>query len=346
MTLARPLHLCLILIGSVAGISSCQGTLRTITPDQDPPPGSTDPGADSGQNTDAGETPDDDSGATAPGTDSGAPGSDSGSPGTDSGSTPPPPPPTGGEVSSANVLFIGHSLINWNMPSMVAALAADGRRSHRWDAQIGNGGSIQAQWQNVAEGVNGREALASGAYDVLVLTEAIPLMDHYTWSGSVEYAGRFYDLAQEHHPGLRTYMFETWHSTTTSGWRGRIDSDRALWERIVDEVNAGRSGPDMLMIPGGTALGQLVDRVEAGGVPGITSRDQLFEDDIHMNDLGNYFIACVQFATIYRMSPIGLTTHAEDRWGGVYSPPSAGAARVMQEIAWDVVSNDPRSGVR
>jgi len=225
------------------------------------------------------------------------------------------------------------------------SIALDAGRGHTWDAQIGNGGAIQAQWDHHREGVYARDEIPSGRYDTIVMTEAIPLMDHYRYSGTVEFAGRFYDMAQEARPGTRVYMYETWHETTLSDWRARIDSDRALWETIVDEVNAGRSGPDMLMIPAGTALGRLVDRIDAGAVPGISSRDQLFHDEIHMSDWGNYFIACVQFATIYRMSPEGLTRNTVNMWDSPFDPPPADAARIMQQIAWEVVSSDPRSGV-
>lgn len=314
-------------------LTACQGSIVSDAPGTDAGPGS----------GDAGDTPTADAGDTPP-----APGTDAGEPpppGTDAG-PPPPPPPTMGAVSNASVLFIGHSLINWDMPSMVDGISLDAGRGHTWDAQIGNGGSIQAQWDHHREGVYARDEIPTGRYDTIVMTEAIPLIEHYMYSGSVEFAGRFYDMAQEARPGSRVYMYETWHETTLPDWRARIDSDRALWERIVDEVNSPRSGPEMLLIPAGTALGRFVDRVEAGSVPGISSRGQLFHDEIHLNDWGNYLIACVQFATIYRMSPAGLTRSTTDRWDAPYDAPPADAARIMQEVAWEVVASEPRSGVR
>ena len=322
MHVIRHLHLNLLVFGSIAALGSCQG--NPVSPDDM----MTDAGSDAGD-------PSVDSGpGSMPGTDSGP------------GTPPPPPPPPGTAVNSGNVLFVGHSLINWDMPKMMAALATDADRDHSWDAQIGLGGSIQLQWERSAAGVNARDALATGNYDVLVMTEAIPLESHYQWSGSVEYAGNFYALAQQHRPGTRVFMYETWHETDEPNWRGRIDTDRALWERIIDEVNAANEGPDMEMIPAGTALGQLVDRIAAGGVPGLTSRDQLFDDNIHMTDLGNYFVACVQFATIYRMSPVGLTARTVNEFDTPYDTPSPEAARLMQEVAWEVVSADARAGVR
>ena len=61
---------------------------------------------------------------------------------------------------------------------------------------------------------------------------------------------------------------------------------------------------------------------------------------------GNYFVALVHYATIFRRSPVGLTTAVPREYQGRYdTAPSAEAARVMQEVAWQVVRTDPRSGV-
>lgn len=59
-------------------------------------------------------------------------------------------------------------------------------------------------------------------------------------------------------------------------------------------------------------------------------------DDIHASGLGVYFVSLVHYATIYRQSPIGLP-----------APSDVGdeVARVMQCIAWETVTSDPRSGV-
>lgn len=258
------------------------------------------------------------------------------------------PPPVGAR-SEASVFFIGHSLINHDMPAMLAGLAASAGVTHDYDSHIGNGASLSWIWNNptTGEGLNPRTALPTGSYDTIVMTEAIPLADQMQYNDTDGYAGNFYDLAMTGDSSAQTYFYETWHSLDGAyDWRARLTSDRALWESVIDQVNAAKSGPDMLLIPAGTAMARLVDRIESGGVPGMSSRRDLFLDDIHLNDVGNYFIACVQFAAIYRRSPVGLTRTTVDRFGGAFTAPSADVARIMQEIAWDVVSNDPRAGVR
>ncbi len=59
-------------------------------------------------------------------------------------------------------------------------------------------------------------------------------------------------------------------------------------------------------------------------------------DDIHASIAGIYLSALVHFAAIYRQSPVGLPGIGEF---------SDGLNRVFQEIAWEVVVGDERSGV-
>ncbi len=82
---------------------------------------------------------------------------------------------------------------------------------------------------------------------------------------------------------------------------------------------------------------------QAGGIDhqsiigGLTPRlpGQMI-DDIHASQYGIYFISLVHYATIYRRTPVGLPAA-----NGV----SENVAKLMQEIAWQVVVDHPRSGV-
>ncbi|MEM9191248.1 MAG: hypothetical protein AAGF12_18900 [Myxococcota bacterium] len=59
-------------------------------------------------------------------------------------------------------------------------------------------------------------------------------------------------------------------------------------------------------------------------------------DDIHPSEVGTYFAALVHFATLYRRNPRGAV-HPISL--------SAETARHLQDLAWDVVREDPRTGV-
>ena len=269
-------------------------------------------------------------------------------PAVDTGSTTPPTPPTPpGARSTANVFFLGHSLLGWDAPTMLAQFAESNALTYRYDAAIGIGANLSWQWEHPdrAQGENPRTALSAQPYDVLVLTEAIPISNQVQGANSVQNALNFAELALGQNPNVQVYLYETWEHRENSGWREGIREMRTFYDQIVDGVNARFGGRDMLLIPGGQAMGALVDAIRAGEVPGVSDERALFVDDIHLTPLGWYFIACVKYAAIFQRSPVGVPVQTIDRFENAFVAPPAAAAAAMQRIAWDVVSRDPRSGV-
>jgi hypothetical protein len=256
-------------------------------------------------------------------------------------------------ADESSVVFVGHSLVNYDMPQMFRQLAEDASKPVQTADHVINGAPLKWNWDRRSASLFdgdwppaafAGDALATGEYDHLVITEGIPLDLQIQWNESSRYAGYFMDLARTHNGLTRVFLYETWHSRNEANWLDRIVSDRALWMQIVNEVNEVRSGEPMYLVPAGTALRELVLLMESGQVPGLTNRSQLFADDIHMNDLGNYFIACVMYAAIYRESPEGLRFQTTNVWGGNFTSPNADAAAIMQQVAWQVVSTDVDSG--
>lgn len=298
--------------------------------------------------------------------------------GDDDASAPPPPsdagppPALSGPLDRARVFFIGHSLVNHEMPAMVAGLARSAGLDFDYQTQVINGAPLHWNWDNAHQGEgrqsrigNARAELPSGRFDVVIMTEGIPLdVD------TVRAGGNFFRLAVESNPQTRVFMYETWHSLVwedvydvynryepdralhipgrnSYDWRALLDDLRPAWTRRIDGINTENpAGLRMAMVPAGSAVARLVDEIEAGRVPGIRSRRDLFTDDIHLSDLGNYFVALVQFATIFRRSPEGLTTNLQDQWGRAFRAPTAEQAAIFQRVAWEHVSRDPRAGVR
>lgn len=264
--------------------------------------------------------------------------------------------PEGGE----RVYFIGHSLIGKDMPAMQAQLAPEG---HGYESQLGWGAEMQAHWEpdvplsgGDVENAHPRfreahEAVGSGEYDVLVLTEKIGLKASIEYHESWRYLSLWAEKAWAANPETRVYLYETWHETDIAeGWLNRIDTDlSALWEReIVDRALAetGAERP-IYIIPAGQVLAAFVRRLEAeGGVDGLNSEADLFEDNIHVNDIGDYLVALTHYAVIYGRSPVGLPHNLTLADGSTATAPGGKAARLMQEVVWDVVTAYPRSGVR
>jgi hypothetical protein len=274
----------------------------------------------------------------------------------------PLPPPAG----PLRVFHLGHSLVGRDMPAMLAQLAPEGAG---YELQLGWGTSLKEHWQGPAairgfesENATPRfrpagEALDSGAYDAVVLTEMVELADAIRWHDSPEYLARWAARARAARPDVRLFLYETWHHLDDPrGWAERIAADLpALWEGVILRgalARAPEAGP-IHLIPAGQALAAFARAVEAqGGVGNIASRADLFarkpdgaRDTIHLNDMGAYLVALTHYAVLYQRSPEGLP-HALRRADGTPAEaPSPEAARLMQRIVWEVVRGNPLTGL-
>lgn len=267
-------------------------------------------------------------------------------------------------VDDRNVFFIGHSLVNFDMPEMFDEIANSLNKNNAYDLQVGIGAPLIWNYDHPeeAQGASAFDELPTGNYNTLVMTEAVPLLNHLDWNDTYTYATNFHNLGAAVNNNMQTYIYETWHcihSGTPEGcdwddnghipWRNRLTQDLPLWEGIADAIDnrSPHGAPPALIVPAGQGLAAVYDNITNGTLPGLTDIEDLFGDYIHMNDLGNYFIALVQYATIYQESPVGATADIQGPWGHSYNIPYENTALItrLQEIAWEVVSTYPRSGV-
>jgi len=240
-----------------------------------------------------------------------------------------------------DVLFVGHSLVGQTMPRMLDALLPT---SMLVRAQVINGSPLIYNWDNGtgAEGVNARAVLPSGAFGTLVLTEAIPLATHLQWSNTHGIARAYAGLAWAANPSARVMIYETWHEigASAAAWRANLTSDLALWQGIATHVNAVKpaAAPQVGIVPGGQAMGLLYDAIVTGRGQGLTQITQLFTDQMHLNDAGNYLISLVQFAAISGRSPIGLTDRLTGECGQAYGGWTTEQTILFQHVAWEAAA--------
>lgn len=250
----------------------------------------------------------------------------------------------------ADVLFVGHSLVGPDLPPMLDATLRAMDEPGSVQAQVINGASLAYNWDHAAqaEGVDSRSLLPRGETDVLVLTEAGPLISHLEWSHSAENAARFAALAVTANPDTRVYLSEIWPALTSGSatppdgdpagsvpWRDRITADLILWEDLA--VQASASTP-VRLIPAGQAMGLLSDAIDAGEIPGLTSIRELFRDDIHPNGKGLYFLAMVHAAAITGRSPQGVPAQLQRAWASREDVMTDDLAASLQRLAWAAVS--------
>jgi uncharacterized repeat protein (TIGR02543 family) len=261
-------------------------------------------------------------------------------------------------LATSNPYYVGHSLVNNNMPWIANSLAASGSKTSEYAAQVINGAPIRFNYQNPSGTQPYNTALATGNYDAFIITEAVPLLNHTTWSETYSYANQFLTYARAYSPDIRYFIYETWHCINTGLparcdydnddgllWEPRLISDFPKWAKIVDSVKTLQNYANVFMIPAGQAMHALAAEITAGNVPGFTSYRDLFEDDIHLTNTGNYFVACVMFSCIFRESPEGLTNVINDEWGNIMVDVPSEVALKMQQVAWSVVCGNPYSGV-
>lgn len=273
----------------------------------------------------------------------------------------PPAPPAPQALAG---FYLGHSLTNFDMPQMVMGIAESLGHTHPYQSKIGIGAALKAHYDQRLnelaaqswpdETIATEPWLQANPYDVASITEAVPVLSQYTSNDSVLHAGQFYDLLTGDapaNPDCQVYLYQHWAFTDEpdfAAWRAQIDTDRAVWIDIASEVNAARPGAPnpMQILPGGEAIAALYDTLtdSPGTIPFYTAITDFFEDNVHLNNIGNYFIACVHFATFYRVSPVGASGALINRFETPFTPVNTDALPALQQLAWDVVQTWFASG--
>lgn len=274
---------------------------------------------------------------------------------------PAPIPPGPLDLSA---FYLGHSLTNFDMPQMVQGIAESLGHTNPYQSKIGIGASLKLHYEQRLNEASGQswpdESIATepwlqaNPYDVASITEAVPVLSQYTFNDAVLHAGQFFDLltgSAPANPNCQVYLYQHWAFTDEPDfptWRTQINTDRAVWIDIATEVNAARPGAPnpMQILPGGEAIAALYDTITGspGTIPFYTSITDFFADNVHLNDVGNYFIACVHFATMFRRSPVGASGALIDRFSTPFDVVNATALTALQQLAYDVVQDWFSSG--
>lgn len=268
--------------------------------------------------------------------------------------------PGPGPALPQNVFHLGHSLVGPDMPVMLMQLAGDG---HSYSSQLGWGTPMMDHWEpdlpiagfelrNMpSEYKNAREAISSGDYNTLILTEMVEIRDAIKYFESGKYLHEWVQLGRQSNPDTRVYLYETWHPLDVEeDWLERLDKDLdRYWEKeILRRALAREDQPQpVYLIPAGQVMAQFVREIESrGGVGPIANRRDLFSDNIHLSDYGIYLVALTHYAVLYQTSPVGLPHDLTKADGTPAADPGPEVARLMQETVWDVVQNNRRTGVR
>jgi hypothetical protein len=252
------------------------------------------------------------------------------------------------------VFSCGHSF-HYFMPGILADIAKGaGIKDHKQVGMSAIGGSRVLQHWDVPEEKNkAKEALTAGQVDVLTLSP-IHLPDP-----GIE---KFAKLALEHNPKIRILIQENWLpydvNDPVTPLKGRkvdhnaptaadLQKEHAPYFKTFDdyvrELNKKFHKHALFVVPVGQAVNALRAKIIAGDAPGLKEQNDLFSDPIgHAKAPLQAVSAYCYYAVIYRKSPVGLPVPAVLK----KAKENEKLNRLLQEIAWDVVTHHPLSGVK
>lgn len=253
------------------------------------------------------------------------------------------------------VFLTGHSFHMFVARSLNDVAKAGGYKDHVLVGQQGLGGSRVLQHWNLPDGKDkARAALRTGKIDVFTMSPHVAIPD--------EGIDHFVQLGLKHNKNMRFLVQASWYpfdsGMARKGKFKNADRDSAKiadlrttmepWLKAIREqvrtLNAKYERPVVFVVPAGTAVVNLREKVVEKKAPGIEKQSELFTDPIgHAGPPIAALVTYCHYAAIYRKSPVGLkvsqklVASAED---------NAKLHRLLQEIAWNAVTMEPLSGVK
>jgi hypothetical protein len=272
----------------------------------------------------------------------------------------------------SSLYSIGHSMIGHETPRILDFISTDAGQGGTWGYQWIVGSSLQNNIENPG-GSFTKDAdtdhwdvhLAAG-YDAVRLAEVtdvayLPKSEPDTQGGvwpALEYGApvaavsTLYDAALAGRATCDVWLDELWqyrqiapdfnqgsvYYADENEWITAMRTNLfAEWHSLRDLVAA--TGRTARMIFSGQAVCDLWEEIEVSNVSGITSIRDILENDgyeIHLTNLGHYFMSCLVYSYIYGRSPQGRAfSGIADGDGGTYTAPTAQQAADFQRIAFD-----------
>ena len=254
------------------------------------------------------------------------------------------------------IFTCGHSFHVW-VPRIVTDLCGLAEiQNHKQLGISSIGGSRTIQHWDIPDAKNtAKTALKTGNVDVLTLSP-IFLPD-----AGIE---NFVTLALEHNKDIRVIVQPIWlrwdiYEPTTKR-PAKVDHNAITGEELrkrhaehfrtmdehIRELNKKYGKTVMSIAPAPQAVIALREKIIAGEAPGLNVQEDLFSDELgHGKPPLMALVGYVNYATIYRRSPIGLPVPGilkQAKLGDHEEPLN----RLLQELAWNAVLEHPLSGVK
>jgi hypothetical protein len=265
-------------------------------------------------------------------------------------------------LKGQRIFICGHSFhVPIAAPLQEIAELADITDQKLLGTQFLGGSTVSKHWNLSDDRDKARKAVRTGDVDVLTLSPKGILPD--------EGIDKFTDLALEYNTGARVFVQESWASFDSPSGRGKQkfaneDRDSAkvddlrqshapIFKQLADQIRGlnddlqtNQKRQVVYLVPAGRAVLTLRDKVAQGDVPGIVRQSELFRDATgHGKGAVTLLTTYCYYAAIYGRSPVGLPVPSTLK-GQVTAQHEEKLNRLLQEVAWEAVTNEPLTGVK
>jgi len=271
------------------------------------------------------------------------------------------------QFNPKSIFISGHSLMDNPYPDYLESIAIDrGVSGYQWNQQNGIGSPIRVRtsggalppnnWQGYHQGKNRdtidmdviaelRNPMTIGAgnvYDVLLITERHDLIGTIFFEYTASLLRHYHNRMLEGNANAKTMFYQSWLFIDPNNPQEWIDHETLMvnaWECIAEKTNLTlqNDGLDQTIsvIPAGMALSNLLTRILNDEVTGFTGTnlekiDQLFNDNVHLNAEGIFYMAAVSYASVYGVSPVGASIPAEI---------NTATGEELLQVAWENVDS-------
>lgn len=258
-------------------------------------------------------------------------------------------------AEGTRVFVCAHSYMIYTADTLPPIAEAAGVSHLKAGQQMIGGSRVIQHWSLPDEKNQAKTALREGIVDVLLLSPHLLLPD--------EGIDNYTKLGLEKNPRLRVLVQSSWEpkdgkrgnafknemrdAVTAEDTRRMRDNHNGGWlkqmEAQVNALNASVGQETVHIVPVSAAVFALRERIAEGRAPGLTKQSEMFRDDHgHPSEVLALLVTYCHFAAIYQRSPVGLPVPVHLKG----HPHAEELNQLLQQLAWDAVSNYPLSGVK
>lgn len=255
------------------------------------------------------------------------------------------------QAKAENVYWVGNSVTDTVQYYGFEELSTAGSHNLNWGRQMIPGAPLEWLWDHPDQGFSeqpyGYPPNAFPNYD----WDVISLQPYdRSLSSDFQYCQNFINLAfQRSYNSTNTRVFimarwsrnntglpyqDNWLDTSTGN-----SENRYFFEQLHQQLEGVYGQNRIFFVPIGEVMFELDQMMRAGQVPGFTNVYEIYADEVHLNNYGQYLTALTYYACVYRETPVGLPVPSN------YDTISNEIRDIFQNLVWNVVRTVPQSGV-